>query len=204
MRETWVWSLGWKIPWRKERLPTPVFQPGEFHGLYSPWGLYKESDMPHHIKEKFFFHLILRCLYISEIQEFSLCSSFSEKSISIFLFKFICIWHYTVTWIRKQKGKNQFSSVQSLSRIWLCDPMNRSIRDLPVHHQLLEFTQTHVHWVCDAIQTSHPLSSPSPALIPPSIRVFSNESTLRMRWPKYWSFSFSHQSFQWTPRTDLL
>ena len=68
--------------------------------------------------------------------------------------------------------------------------MNRSTSGLPVHHQLPEFTQTHVHWVSDAIQPSHPLSSPSsPAPIPPSIRVFSNESTLCMRWPKYWSFS---------------
>ena len=70
--------------------------------------------------------------------------------------------------------------------------MNRSTLGLPVHYQLSEFTQTHVHWIGDAIQPSHPLSSPSfPAPIPPSIRVFSNESTLRMRWPKYWSFSFS-------------
>ena len=74
----------------------------------------------------------------------------------------------------------------------LCDPMNCSTPGLPVHHQLLEFTQTHVHRVSDTIQPSHPLSSllllPS---IPTSIRVFSNELTLRMRWPKYWSFSFS-------------
>ena len=70
--------------------------------------------------------------------------------------------------------------------------MNHSTPGLPVHHQLLEFTQTHVHRVSDAIQASHPLSSPSPtAPIPPSIRVFSNESTLHIRWPKYWSFSFS-------------
>ena len=74
----------------------------------------------------------------------------------------------------------------------LCDPMNRRAPGLPVHHQLPEFTQTHVHPVSDAIQPSHPLSSPSPpAPIPPSLRVFSNESTLRMRWPEYWSFSFS-------------
>ena len=70
--------------------------------------------------------------------------------------------------------------------------MNRNTPGLPVHHQLLESTQTHVHRVSDAIQLSHPLSFPSPpAPIPPSIRVFSSESTLRMRWPNYWSFSFS-------------
>ena len=85
----------------------------------------------------------------------------------------------------------QFSSVAQLC-LTLCNPMNRSMPGLPVHHQLLEFTQTHVHLVGDAIQPSYLLSSPSPpAPIPPSIRVFSNESTLRMRWPKYWSFSFS-------------
>ena len=73
-----------------------------------------------------------------------------------------------------------------------CDPMNRSTPVLPVHHHLPEFTQTHVHRVRDAIQPSHPRSSPPPpALNPPSIRVFSNESTLLMSWPKYWSFSFS-------------
>ena len=70
--------------------------------------------------------------------------------------------------------------------------MNRSTPGLPVHHHLLEFTQTHVHRVGDAIQPPilcRPLLLLSP--IPPSIRDFSNESTLRMRWPKYWSFSFS-------------
>ena len=70
--------------------------------------------------------------------------------------------------------------------------MNHSTPGLPVHHQLPEFTHTHVHRVGDAIQPSHPLSSPSPPAPNPShIRVFSNESTLHMRWPKYWSFSFS-------------
>ena len=70
--------------------------------------------------------------------------------------------------------------------------MNCSTPGLPVHHQFPEFTQTHVHRVSDAIQPSHPLLSPSPpAPNLPSIRVFSNESILRMRWPKYRSFSFS-------------
>ena len=63
---------------------------------------------------------------------------------------------------------------------------------LPVHHQLQEFTQTHVHRVGDAIQPSHPLSSPLlPPSIFPNIRVLSNESVLHIRWPKFWSFSFS-------------
>ena len=85
----------------------------------------------------------------------------------------------------------QFSSVAQ-SCLTLCDPMDCSTPGLPVHHQLPEFTQTHVHRVSDAIQPSHSLSSPSPPpFIPSSIRAFSNESTLRMRWPKYWSFSFS-------------
>ena len=71
----------------------------------------------------------------------------------------------------------QFSSVTQ-SCPALCDPMNCSTPGLPVYRQLPEFTQTHVHWVSDAFQ-------------PSSIRVFSNESTLHTRWPKYWSFSFS-------------
>ena len=84
------------------------------------------------------------------------------------------------------------ASISAQSCPTLCDTMNRSMPGLPVHHYLPEFTQTHVHWIGDAIQPSHPLSSPfPPAPIPPSIRVFFNESTLHMRWPKSWSFSFS-------------
>ena len=69
--------------------------------------------------------------------------------------------------------------------------MDCSTPGFPVPHQLLELTQTHVHWVSDAIQPSHPLSSPSPAFNLPSIRVFSNESAVCIRWPKQWSFNFS-------------
>ena len=82
----------------------------------------------------------------------------------------------------------QFSSVAQ-SCPTLCDPMDCSMPGFPVHYQVLEFTQTHVYWVIDAIQPSHPfLLQPS---IFPSIRVFSNESVLHIRWRKYWSFSFS-------------
>ena len=88
-----------------------------------------------------------------------------------------------------------FSSVQFSSVAQSCptlgDPMNRTTPGLPVHHRLLEFTQNHVHRVGNAIQRSHAVIPSPPSPIPPSIRVFSSESTLRMRWPKYWSFSFS-------------
>ena len=77
------------------------------------------------------------------------------------------------------------------SCLTLCGPMDCNTRDFPVLHQLLEPAQTHVHWISDAIQPSHPLSSPLhlPSFFS-SIRIFSNESALGIRWPKYWSFSF--------------
>ena len=85
----------------------------------------------------------------------------------------------------------QFSSVTQ-SCLTLCDPMDCSTPGFPVYHQLPELAQTHIHQVKGAIQPSHPLSSPSPlAFTLPSIRVFSNESVLHIRWPKYCSFSFS-------------
>ena len=86
---------------------------------------------------------------------------------------------------------DQFSSVTQ-SCPTLCDSMDCNTPGLPVHHQLLEFSQTHVYWVSDAIQPSH-LCRPLLLLpsILPNIRVFSDESVLSIRWPKYWSFSFN-------------
>ena len=88
---------------------------------------------------------------------------------------------------------SQFHPVQSLSCVQLCDPMDCSMPGFPVHHQLPELAQTHGHRVSDTIQPSHPLSSP--LLLPsifPCIKGFSNESVLHIRWPKYWTFSFSN------------
>ena len=94
------------------------------------------------------------------------------------------------------------------SCVRLCDPMDYSMPDLPVLQQLLEFTQTHVHRVSDAVQPSHPLFIPSSLLLLPSvfpsIRVFSNESVLPIMWPKYWSFSFSISPSNEYFRTDFL
>ena len=86
-----------------------------------------------------------------------------------------------------------------------CDPTNHSTPGLPVHHQPLEFTQTHVHWVGDAIQPSHPLSSPSPPASNPSQHqgLFQWVSSLH-EVAKVLEFKLQHQSFHWTPRTDLL
>ena len=98
----------------------------------------------------------------------------------------------------------QFSSVaQSCPTLW--DPMNRSTPGLPVHYQFLESTQTHAHRVGDAIQPSHPLSFPSPPAPNPSqhqgLFQWVNSSN---EVAKVLEFQLQHQSFQWTPRTDLL
>ena len=88
-------------------------------------------------------------------------------------------------------NSHQFSAVPQ-SCLTLCNPMDCSTPGFPVHHHLLKLAQSHVHQVTDAIQPSH-LCRPL-FLLPsvfPSIRVFSNESVLHIRWPKYWSFSFS-------------
>ena len=93
----------------------------------------------------------------------------------------------------------QFNSV-SQSCLTLCNPMNRSTPGLPVHHQLPEFTQIHVHPV---MPSSHVILCCPLLLLPPiapSVRVFSYESTLLMRWPKYWSFSFSISPSSQHPR----
>ena len=102
---------------------------------------------------------------------------------------------------RKTKGQRNeqtaklFSSVAQ-SCLTLCNPMDCSTPGLPVHHQLPEFNQTDVHWVVDA--SNHLILCHPFLLLPsifPSIRVLSNESVLHIRWPKYWSFSFSIRPF---------
>jgi len=96
-----------------------------------------------------------------------------------------------------------FSSVAQLCPT-LCDPMNSSTPGLLVHHQLLEFTQTHVHCFGDAIQPPHPLSSPSPAFnISQHQGLFKWISSLHQV-AKILEFQLQHQSFQWTSRTDIL
>ena len=96
-------------------------------------------------------------------------------------------------------------SVQSLSCVWLCDPMDCSIPGFPVHHQLLELTQTHDHCVGDIIQPSHPLSSPSP----PAFSLSQHQGLFKWlssshQVAKVLEFQLQHQSFQWIFRSDFL
>ena len=98
----------------------------------------------------------------------------------------------------------QFSSIAQ-SCLTLCHPVDCSTPGLPVHHQLPEFTQTYVHWVGDAIQPSHPLLSPSP----PAFNLSQHQGLFKWvssshQVVKVLELQLQHQSFQWTPRTDLL
>jgi len=99
----------------------------------------------------------------------------------------------------------QFSSVQLLSHFWLCDPMDCSTPSFPVYHQLPELTQTHVHWVSDTIQASHPLLSTSP----PAFNLSQHQGLFQWvssshQVAKVLEFQLQHQSFQWIFRTDFL
>ena len=125
--------------------------------------------------------------------------SYLEEKIWIF---YTCIIFRV--WSFLNFNSVQFSSVAQ-SCPTLCDPMNHGMPGLPVHHQLLEFTQTHVHRVSDAIQPSHSLSSPFPPAPNPSQHqglfqwVKSSHKVAKVL-----EFQLHHLSFQWTPRTDLL
>ena len=112
--------------------------------------------------------------------------------------------HTDWKWEAGKRYFMQFSSV-SQSCLILCDPMNHSTPGLPVHHQLPESTQTHVHWVGNVIQPSHPLLSPSS----PTLNLSQHQGLFKWvsslhQVTKVLEFQLHHQSFQWTPRTDLL
>jgi len=101
--------------------------------------------------------------------------------------------------------KTRFSSVQSLSHFWLCDPMDCSMPGFPVHQQLWNLAQTHVHRVSDAIQPSHPLSF----LYPPAFNLSQHQDLFKWvssshQLAKVLKLQLQHQSFQWIFRTDFL
>ena len=119
----------------------------------------------------------------------------SVKQLSLIKNEFLKKWFFNCS----------SSSSVTQSCLTLCDPMNCSTPGLPFHHQILEIAQTHVHWVGDAIWPSHPLSSPSP----PTLNLCQHQGLFKWvssshQVAKVLEFQLQHQSFQWTPRTDLL
>ena len=182
--ETRVWYLG-----QEDFLENPplVFLPGESHRQKStegcsPWSC-RELDMT---EATWHAHIVEFQCYVN------FCYIVIQYTHTYILFHIIFLYGLL----------SQFSC----SVVWSAppNPMDGSMLGFPVHHQIPELTQTHFHRVGDAIHPSH-LCHPlllQPSIFP-SIKVFSNESVLCIRWPKYWSFSFSispskeYQSFQW-------
>ena len=202
-------SLFTCLHWRRKWQPTPVFLPGESQGQGSlvGWHLWGCNRVRH----------IWSDLAVAAAAEKRVGEYWNVKIYAYFLqkgcehkknsehidhiIKYICqVFDRTFS----MSVSVQFRSVTQ-SCLTLCDPMNTSTPGLPVHHQLPEFTQTHVHRVGDAIQPSHPLSSPSP----PAPNLSQHQGLFQ--WVntshevvKELEFQLQHQSFQWTPRTDPL
>ena len=219
-----------KILWRRKWQPTPGFLPGKPHGQRSlagdsPQG-HKESDTTACLTctQAHGGSTVSLSLHQNHSQVFSACLQVPGRQTQDEDYQQEVYWGVLSGsispggWVRKQdwgkweRGVGEdwtFSSVQfssvTQSCLTLCDPMDCSTPGLPVHHQLPEFTQTHVHCVGDAIQPSHPLSSPSP----PTFNLSQYQGLFRWvssshQVTKVLEFQLQHQSFQWTPRTDLL
>ena len=178
VRHNWVTSLSLFtfMHWGRKWQPTSVFLPGESRDRGAWWAaVYGVAQSRTGLKR--------------------LSSSSSDIQLNFCTYTVQIISHINVYLV-------QFST-QSCPT--LCKPMDSSTLGLPVHHQLPEFTQTHVHWVSDATQPSHPLSSPSP----PAFNVSQHHGLFKWLSKSYQvakvlEFQLQHQSFQWTLRTDLL
>ena len=130
--------------------------------------------------------------------------SYNVKKLPLVFLKKYLLKYIWLTILYYFQVSGQFSSVAQ-SCPTLCSPVDYSTSGLPVHHQLSEFTQTHVHWVGDAIQPSHPLLSPSP----PALNLTQHQGLFKWvssshQVAKVLEFQLQHQSFQWMFRTDLL
>ena len=163
----WEWS-----PWRKVWQPTSVFLPGVACGQRSLWATVHGVVKGRTWLKQLSIHQLMR----------NWAGKMSSQSPE-----------------EQAKQSAQFSQFSSdvQSCLTLCNPMNRSTPGLPVHHQLLEFTKTHIHWVGDAIQPSHPLSSPSP----PAVNLSQHQGLLQWvnsshEMAKVLEFYLQHQAFQ--------
>ena len=167
MPETWVWSLGWEDP-LEEGMAT--------HSNILAWRIPTQRGT------------WWATVCVIDSKELDMTEQISTAQWQIILNIFLQVFGYLyIAWC-------SCSVTQLCPTLW--DSMDCSTPGLPVHHQHPARAQTHVNWVSDAIQPSHPLLSPSPSAFNLSQhQVFSNESVLRIRWPKYWNFSFSISPF---------
>ena len=176
MQETGDMGLSLEDPLERKWLPTPVILPGKYCGKRSLVGQNPQGHMWTWLKQ-FSMHTNILCSLGIYPSYFSPCPSLTV-----------------------------LSSIQLLSRVWLIEtPMDCSTPDLPVHHQVPQFTQTHVHWISDAIQTSH--SPLSPSL--PTFNLSQHQDHFKRvnsshQVAKLLEFQLQHQSFQWIFRTDFL
>ena len=161
----------------------------------------KISDVFQHVKvnwEAFgLCSLQISLFYVTRNQEFTFFNHLLKK----FFFQ---SWQWQIL-TPSSSTFVQFSSVQSFSCVRHCDPIDCSTPGFPVHHQLLDVTLIHDHWVGDAIQPSHPLSSPSP----PSFNLSQHQGLFKWvssshQVAKVLEFQLQHQSFQWIFRTHFL
>ena len=141
----------------------------------------------------FFLPVVFRWSWHTGLYKFKVCNAL--------------IWFIYVSndYFNKFSEKPLYHTVSSIAQLCLtvCDTMDCSMPGLPVHQQLPEFTQTHDHWVGDAIQPSHPLSPPSP----PAFNSFQHQGLFKRVSSSHQMakvLELQHQSFQWTPRTDFL
>ena len=190
---TWVG----KIPWRRDRLPTPVFFPGEFHELYSPWG-YKESVTTDQLSLHFTSFSgntvppTMNTTYPSHLH----CALLYRYALTILTYK-VWMTHawctHTYMWLHKTTCVTAYVSVQLLSHVQLfVTPWTA------VHQASLSLTNSlsllKLMSIKSVMPSNHFILSPHLFLLPsifPRVRDFSNESVLCNRWPKHWSFSFS-------------
>ena len=184
MWETWVQSLGWEDPLEKGTATHSSYWPGEFHGLYGPWGC-KESGLPERLS-----------LWLNRIVP-SPCTSFSCHRIVSKGYLFLPFYPLL--------SQKQYLS-RSVAKLCLtpCGPMNCSTPSFPVLHHLPEFAQIHLHWVTDAIQPSHPLLLP----FPPALNLSHHQGLFQWvgslyQVAKLLELQLQHQSFQWILRVDF-
>ena len=185
-----------------------VRKTGIGHFLHSPLTWQESSLTSGHLEPDLFLSVAgCSCLIVCSVSlEILQVSAFLFLAFFFFFFNWgIAAYNVVLVFsVQQSESAIQFSSVAQ-SCPALCDPMNLSRPGLPVHHQLPESTPTHVHWVSDAIQPSHPLSSPSP----PAFSLSQHQGLFQWvssspQVATVLEFQLQHQSFQWTPRTDLL